>query len=214
MISVYLAKSNKANPDVVGFIRKMLTEAGFKVNEYQGGTYCNDDCDDSDFFICIPSADTKVFGDKITLGKGLYEQVKSRIVLGKPVLFITNGLELIHYSKSINGSLLSGNLRYPKSLIKFTDCDSNFVEYGFVNTTNYNSNTIIKALLASTYLIDKLYGSKQATYIKDQLDIISLNVDKSVKEQSTKKVVNKIDISKKSKPIVEDNMMLLLLRKC
>jgi hypothetical protein len=79
---VYLAKSNRADPNVVGYVRQHLTGSGYEVVEYNGRvTYTHKDLLSCDRLILVPEihktanpvTSNQVF--KLTIGRGLYEQL-------------------------------------------------------------------------------------------------------------------------------------------
>jgi hypothetical protein len=74
---IYLAKSNRANPNLVSYVRQTLSKFGLEIVEYTGGLYSHDELKTCDFLVVVPDLST----DTITLGKGLYEQIQSYVSL-------------------------------------------------------------------------------------------------------------------------------------
>lgn len=77
MKKVYLAKSNRANPDCVSAIRSKLTEFDIEIVEHKGGSYTHDKLKECDLLIVVPDL-SNFDGDydtEITIGKGLHEQI-------------------------------------------------------------------------------------------------------------------------------------------
>ena len=72
---VYLAKSNRANPDVVSSVRQIISKYNVEVVEFKGGAYSHKQLLECDMLIIVPSMDTLWREEGITLGKGLYEQI-------------------------------------------------------------------------------------------------------------------------------------------
>jgi hypothetical protein len=74
---VYLAKSNRANPDVVSSVRQTLSKYDVEVVEFKGGTYSHKQLLECDIMVIVPATDT-IWGEEgIILGKGLYEQLEA-----------------------------------------------------------------------------------------------------------------------------------------
>jgi hypothetical protein len=87
MTKVYLAKSNRANPNKVSKIREHLKSLGLTVVEFNGGKYSNKPLLECDYLVVVPEykgdddleleimremdIDTYV----APLGRGLYEQI-------------------------------------------------------------------------------------------------------------------------------------------
>ena len=74
---VYLAKSNRANPDVVSSVRQTLSKYDVEVVEFKGGTYSHKQLLDCDMMVIVPATDTIWREEGIILGKGLYEQLEA-----------------------------------------------------------------------------------------------------------------------------------------
>jgi len=71
-MKIYLAKSNKANYDVVALTRKHLTELGHEIVEFKGGDYSPLDLENSD--ACVAIVDQYSATEPI-IGRGLFEQM-------------------------------------------------------------------------------------------------------------------------------------------
>ena len=72
---VYLAKSNKANPNVVSDVRQTLSDYDVDIVEYTGGTFNHKAMLDCDFLVVVPVLCESWSEDGVTVGKGLYEQL-------------------------------------------------------------------------------------------------------------------------------------------
>ena len=73
---VYIAKSNKANPEYLLKIRDFLSKfKSVQILEYQGGGYDNTDLISSDILIVIPDLSEGIKDKRVVLGKGLYMQI-------------------------------------------------------------------------------------------------------------------------------------------
>lgn len=71
-MKIYLAKSNKANYDLVALTRKHLTALGHEIVEYNGGTYTTTDLEESE--ACVAILDQYSPTEPI-IGRGLFEQM-------------------------------------------------------------------------------------------------------------------------------------------
>lgn len=74
---VYLAKSNRANPDVVSSVRQILSKYDVEVVEFKGGAYSHKQLLDCDVMVIVPDTHTIWDEEGIILGKGLYEQLEA-----------------------------------------------------------------------------------------------------------------------------------------
>lgn len=74
---VYLAKSNRANPDLVSSVRQTLSKYDVEVVEFKGGTYSHKQLLECDVMVIVPATDTLWREEGIILGKGLYEQLQA-----------------------------------------------------------------------------------------------------------------------------------------
>ncbi len=73
---IYLAKSNRANPDHVQAVRKTLKEFDVEVVEYTGGGYSHKPLLSCDMLVVLPElAKPEEDCEYVPLGKGLHEQI-------------------------------------------------------------------------------------------------------------------------------------------
>ena len=76
---IYLAKSNRANPDDVSKVRSLLSKYknDIELVEFQGGSYSHKDLKACDVLIVVPDLTNVDADDKnyIDIGKGLHEQI-------------------------------------------------------------------------------------------------------------------------------------------
>lgn len=79
MQKVYLAKSNKANPDDVSRVRQILSRFELEVVEYKGGSYSHKQLNECEMLIVVPDLTTFLddIDNQVVIGKGLYEQINS-----------------------------------------------------------------------------------------------------------------------------------------
>jgi hypothetical protein len=86
---VYLAKSNRANPNIVSNVRITLNNFDVDVIEYSGGQYSNVllSCD---YLVVVPESTPNLtdLSSEISIGKGLYEQIESLLRIIKNVFII------------------------------------------------------------------------------------------------------------------------------
>jgi hypothetical protein len=74
-MKVYLAKSNRANPEVVARVRQTLSNYNLEIVEFKGGTYSHNSLIGCDQLVVVPE-ELDVDSACITVGKGLYEQIQ------------------------------------------------------------------------------------------------------------------------------------------
>ncbi len=71
---VYLAKSNRSNPDDVSRVRTILSKFDVDIVEFTGGQYTNEQLLECDYLFVVPELDN-LSQDRAVLGKGLHNQV-------------------------------------------------------------------------------------------------------------------------------------------
>ena len=76
MDKVYLAKSNRSNPDTVSRVRAMLSKYDVEVVEFTGGRYTHKPLLACDYLIIVPDLSEAEDYD-IPFGKGLVEQYEA-----------------------------------------------------------------------------------------------------------------------------------------
>ena len=74
MKQVYLAKSNRANPENTMRARDILKNLQCEIKEFAGGQYSNKDVIESDILIVIP--ENILSGSEAIIGRGLYSQIE------------------------------------------------------------------------------------------------------------------------------------------
>lgn len=79
MTKIYLAKSNRANPDDVSRVRSFLLKYSndIEVVEFKGGSYSHKDLKSCDILLIVPDLSNFDVEDNnyIDIGKGLHEQI-------------------------------------------------------------------------------------------------------------------------------------------
>jgi len=85
MTKIYLAKSNRSNPDDVSRVRQVLSEyKDIEVVEFKGGAYSHKDLLACETLLIVPNIlEVDKSEDCIPLGKGLHEQIDAFIHKGK-----------------------------------------------------------------------------------------------------------------------------------
>lgn len=68
---VYLAKSNRANPNVVSRVRQALSKFPIQIVEYTGGQFSHAPMMECEQLVVVPDLED----EEIVIGKGLYEQI-------------------------------------------------------------------------------------------------------------------------------------------
>lgn len=77
MKKVYLAKSNKCNPDHIFKVREILNDSNSETVEYKGGSFSHKPMLDCDMLVVLPDLSTYDDGYKqVSVGKGLYQQIE------------------------------------------------------------------------------------------------------------------------------------------
>lgn len=71
---VYLAKSNKANPDLVSKTRQILSKFNIEIVEFTGGTYSHDKMLECDMLVVVPYINSN---GTVVIGKGLFDQMEA-----------------------------------------------------------------------------------------------------------------------------------------
>lgn len=84
---VYLAKSNKANPDLVAKTRQILSKFNIEILEFKGGNYSHDIMLECDMLVVVPYIDSD---GSVIIGKGLFDQMEAFEEVGEYVCVISN----------------------------------------------------------------------------------------------------------------------------
>lgn len=78
MTKIYLAKSNRANPDYVMAVRNLLSRFDVEVVEFKGGSYSHKPMLDCDLLVVVPELQENDEDlQYVNLGKGLFEQIET-----------------------------------------------------------------------------------------------------------------------------------------
>mgnify|MGYP007100098570 CR=1 FL=1 len=73
-MKVYLAKSNRANPDLVARVRQTLSNYNLEIVEFKGGTYSHKPLLECDQLVVVPE---ELGLESVNVGKGLMEQIQA-----------------------------------------------------------------------------------------------------------------------------------------
>ena len=68
---VYLAKSNRANPNLVTRVRQALSKFEIEIVEFTGGQFSHKPMLECEYLVVVPD----LSGEEIVIGKGLFEQI-------------------------------------------------------------------------------------------------------------------------------------------
>ena len=80
MFKIYLAKSNRANPDDVANVRNFLAKYSdtVRVVEYTGGKFSHKDMLNCELLVVVPDlSDYSPYDNFVGVGKGLHEQIEA-----------------------------------------------------------------------------------------------------------------------------------------
>lgn len=137
---VYLAKSNRANPELVSRVRQTLSTLNVEIVEYTGGKYSHKEMLECEQLVIIPDLSNKD-DDDIIIGKGLYEQIEE--------FGCQKGLDYVFVIAKENMSVKEV---YSMDIIN----SENYIEYGVIEFT-YESNNIDEFL---GDILLEIYGCK------------------------------------------------------
>jgi hypothetical protein len=140
MKKVYLAKSNKANPDLVSKVRQAMSKFNVQIVEFAGGTYSNDLLLSCSELIIIPDI-SECYDDgyywNCSIGKGLYEQIDAfKAKKNTSGFFVITadddeGVGGYYYDNGVNGRYSSGG--------ELEECDisieneDDYVKYAYIS---------------------------------------------------------------------------------
>lgn len=122
---VYLAKSNRANPDVVSRVRQTLSKFPIQIIEFTGGQFSHAPMMECEQLVVVPDLD----GEEIVIGKGLYEQITK--------FGINKGFEYI-FVISDSDDLMT------KEIDEIANIDyDDYVEYAVIEFTRDNGDKLM-----------------------------------------------------------------------
>ena len=148
---VYLAKSNRANPDVVSSVRQTLSKYDVEVVEFKGGTYSHKQLLECDIMVIVPATDTIWDEEGIILGKGLYEQLEAfeqHSDIGNVMIVCNEQLTV----GEINSYWVENEKDYIEyGLVEFYDNDDNDLKLSEHCDNMFNKKTITASSSKSSY---------------------------------------------------------------
>jgi hypothetical protein len=137
MKRVYLAKSNRANPNLVSAVRQTLSKFNVQIVEFTGGYYTHDLLETCDELYVIPDLNDS-FDDEyggfwsVPIGKGLYEQIEHFSGYnGSTEVFIVTS-----FGENVGGIYYEGNDDDFHSIS--VENENDYVKYAYltINTNN------------------------------------------------------------------------------
>ena len=153
---IYLAKSNKANPDYLIKIRHFLNEfKNVKTLEYRGGSnYDSSDLISSDLLIVIPDLSNGVEDNKIVLGKGLYTQIEDFIDYQcADYVLIVSGINKDGEIMVRNISEEDDNGDYDGDFLKILDT-GDYINFGTVRVDKFKDDSLLTKIVAELILLE------------------------------------------------------------
>lgn len=165
---IYIAKSNKANPEYLIKIRDFLSKfKTVEILEYQGGSYNNNDLITSDILIVIPDLSESINDKRILLGKGLYQQIDD-FFLHQSIdgIFIVTGVDK---SGEIECSYIDevddkGN--YDETFMEVLN-GCNYIKYGTVKI--WDSKQSLQESVGELILVD---DNDSKSYTQQEADLL------------------------------------------
>ena len=162
---IYIAKSNKANPDYLLKVRDFLSKfKSVQILEYKGGSYDNTDLISADLLIVIPDLSEGIDDKRVVLGKGLYMQIDD-FLLHQSIdgIFIVTG---VNNKGDIECSYIdevNAYGAYDDTFMEVLD-DCNYIKYGTVKI--WDSKQLLNEAIGELVLVDdndsKYYTEKEA----------------------------------------------------
>jgi hypothetical protein len=168
---VYIAKSNKANPEYLLKVRDFLSKfKSVQILEYQGGSYDNTDLISSDILIVIPDLSEGIKDKRVVLGKGLYMQIDDFFTHQSiDGIFIVTGINKSGMIECSYIDEVNENGNYDETFMEVLD-DCNYIKYGTVKI--WDSKQTIQETVAELVLVDdndsKYYTQQEADVLWSQ----------------------------------------------
>lgn len=92
-MKVYLAKSNKANPDVVAYTRKKIQALGHEVVEYTGGKYNPDQIFECNLVVAVTHPEEQPNNASKYIGRGVLGQLDAAMGEDIPAVIVREANE-------------------------------------------------------------------------------------------------------------------------
>jgi len=172
MKRVYIAKSNRANPNLVSAVRQTLSKFDVEIVEFTGGAYSHDLLESCEELYVIPDL-SEAYDDDfvgfwlVPIGKGLYEQIEhfSGYNGGSEVFIVTS------FGEKIGGVYYEGNDENGYSID--IENENDYVNYAYItiNTKNYVISPwdLYDYVLESNDIKDKSWVGDILTEMNDDL---------------------------------------------
>lgn len=172
MKRVYIAKSNRANPNLVSAVRQTLSKFDVEIVEFTGGAYSHDLLESCEELYVIPDLSEAYEDDfvgfwSVSIGKGLYEQIEhfSGYNGGSEVFIVTS------FGEKIGGVYYEGNDENGYSID--IENENDYVNYAYItiNTKNYVISPweLYDFVLESNDIKDKSWVGDILTEMNDDL---------------------------------------------
>ncbi len=172
MKRVYIAKSNRANPNLVSAVRQTLSKFDVEIVEFTGGAYSHDLLESCEELYVIPDLSEAYDDDfvgfwSVPIGKGLYEQIEhfSGYNGGSEVFIVTS------FGEKIGGVYYEGNDENGYSID--IENENDYVNYAYItiNTKNYVISPwdLYDYVLESNDIKDKSWVGDILTEMNDDL---------------------------------------------
>jgi hypothetical protein len=172
MKRVYIAKSNRANPNLVSAVRQTLSKFDVEIVEFTGGAYSHDLLESCEELYVIPDLSEAYDDDfvgfwSVPIGKGLYEQIEhfSGYNGGSEVFIVTS------FGEKIGGLYYEGNDENGYSID--IENENDYVNYAYItiNTKNYVISPwdLYDYVLESNDIKDKSWVGDILTEMNDDL---------------------------------------------
>lgn len=158
---IYLAKSNKANPDDLISVRGLLSKYDVEVVEYKGGTFSHKPMLECDKLFILP--DLSYYNedeDILGIGKGLHQQIEEWKTYkdSEEVYMIVNpdddyylrrviDLDIDDYDDYINYSIAVLDYNYTKTMVDYLNKTFFSVPKEIETSVGKNSNNKYKYIL-------------------------------------------------------------------
>lgn len=162
---IYIAKSNKANPEYLLKVRDFLSKfKSVQILEYKGGSYDNTDLISADLLIVIPDLSEGINDKRVVLGKGLYMQIDDFFTHQSiDGIFIVTG---VNNKGDIQCSYIdevNEDGAYDDTFMEVLD-DCNYIKHGTVKI--WDSKQLLNEVVGELILVDekdsKYYTEKEA----------------------------------------------------
>lgn len=136
-MNIYISKSNECNQETVTHIRQLITSSGNEAVEYKQGTPYNPELIKScERIILIPPAVSKISGNTIVVGRGIYGEIYDNIAIRSYIFLSDNKFHRITGGDKVDEGKSwkeYGYLQYLQETISFEDI---LKELKVINTLN------------------------------------------------------------------------------